>query len=240
MKKGVTRKLLLRGIAAILVAGGIYMYQNLGGAVTRATERIASEALGVPVDIGSIRLALAKKKVTVRGIKVSNPAGFRQPYVVTAESVDITLGSFSQEEINFKDITVKGSAVNLELNENGLNVLALKDLMGRKEQKQKAANETVKVVIDRMLISATKIHPSVTLFSDKVGVIDMPPLTLNGIGRGRSVTAGDAIVQIMDQYLALVARQARGSGILKNAPSAQDIQNGADSVVKSVGGLLKR
>lgn len=238
MKLALKRKHIYLSLLAAAVAGGFYLYQNAEGMIIRTTEKIASEALGVSVDIGGLHLALAEKKLTVRSIKIGNPAGFKQPHAVTAETVDVTLADFSSKEIKFKNITVNGSVVFLELGDKGMNVLALKERMASKEQKQKAANETIKVIIDHMLISATTIRPSITLLGDNVGDINMPALTLDGIGRGRSVTAGDAIVQIMDQYLSLVAKQARNTGVLKHVPGTDDIKNGAEDAAKSIRNLF--
>ncbi len=234
MKNPLKRKALSLFLLAGVVAGATYLYLNAGGMLVRTTEKIASDALGVSVDIGSIHLALADKKVTVRGIQIGNPPGFKHPQIITAKTVDIVLASFSKEEIDFKSITVQGSEVNLELNEHGLNVLALKDRMGRKEQKENATNEAMRVIIDRMIISPTKIHPSITAFGDPMADIHVPTLTLDGIGRGRSVTAGDAIVQIMDQYLSLVEKQASNTGILKHVPGTDEIKKGADDAVNSI------
>ena len=137
MKPALKRKHLYFSLLAIALAGGVYLYQNAEGMIIRTTEKIASDALGVSVDIDGMHVALSEKKLTVRGIKIGNPSGFKQPHSVTAETVDVTLGDFSSKEIDFKNITVKGSVVYLELNDNGMNVLALKERMGRKEQKQK-------------------------------------------------------------------------------------------------------
>ena len=232
------KRIIILTVLVLLLSGGLYLYRNLGGMIVQQAERIASEAIGVKVDIGSINVSLADKKVTVRGIAIANPPGFKQPHALTAESIDITLNTANNELIDFKDITVKGSVIELEVNEHGMNVLALKDLANRKEQKQKAANETLKVIIQRMVIDATTVRPSLTLLSRDSEPLHLPPLTFSGIGQGKSVTAGDAIVRILNEYLALVAKQAAGGGLIQKLPGSEDIEKGADDALKSIKGMF--
>lgn len=228
------KRIVLLLILLGLLGGGAYLYLNGNQAVTRAAETIASDALGVPVRIGSIELSLRNQKATVRNLSIGNPPGFTQPHAIEAAEIAITLASASRTRIDFKDITVKGSVVYFEVNERGMNVLALKDLAARKEQRQKAAAQPVKVVIERMRIDPTTIRPSVSLLAGDIGPITMPALTLTGVGQGRTTSAGDAIVQILDQYLALVAKQARESSILKHVPNMQDIEQGTGGAIQSI------
>lgn len=217
------------GIAAILAAGSFYLYSNMGNIITRTAEKIASGALGVSVDIGSIDVSLSDKKVVVNSLTVGNPPGYRTPYAVAAKSIDIGLNTASQKLIDFKDITVKGSVVNLEVNEKGMNLNDLKALASKKEQKESVGSEQVRVIIEKMVIEASTIKPTIALLDGDIAPITMPAISFNNIGKGASGSnAGDVIVQIMGKYLSAVEKSAHSSGMLNGIPGYSDVRKTLD------------
>ncbi len=218
-KKNPSKKLI---ILAVLFAAGAYIYMNLGGFITRTAEQIASDALGVKVNIGSIDVSLSNKKVTVSGIKIGNPPGYRKAHAITAESIDIGLNTASKELIDFKDIRVKGSVVNLEVNEKGMNLTDLKNLANKKEQKESVGSEQIRVIIEHMAIEASTINTSITMLDRDIAPITLPAISFNNIGKGGSVTAGDAIEQVVTKYLSAVQNAARQQGLLNGVPGFDD------------------
>lgn len=225
--------------AAIVIGGGIWLYFNFGGLLTQTAERIASNALGVKVDIGSIHVSLQDRKATVNSLEIANPEGFSSNNIIEADSIAIGLNTASKEFIDFKDITVKGSVVNVEINEKGMNLLALKGKANQKEQRESAGSETVRVIIRHIVIDASTIHTSVTLLDRAIPTITLPALSFSSIGGGKGISAGDAIVQVMTRYLGAIESAVRSQGLLKGAPNVNDVKKTLDDAAGSLNQLFK-
>lgn len=207
------KRILGIALATTIVAGG-YLYLNAGSLITKTAERIASDALGVNVNIGSIHVSLADKNVTVSTLHVGNPPGYSKPYAMTADKILIGLNTASKKIIDFKDIQVKGSVVNFEVNEHGVNLNDLKRLANRKEQKESVGSEQVRVIIQHMVIDSSTINPTITLLKRDIPAIHLPPVKFSNIGKGGGLDANDAIVQVMGKYLTSVENAARSEGLM--------------------------
>lgn len=226
-------------IALLLILGaGAYLYMNLGDIVTKTAEKIASDALGVAVNIGSIDVSLSDKKVTVHSVEISNPPGYRNAHAVTTKTIAIGLKTASKELIDFKDIVVKGSVVNLEINEHGMNLVDLKNLANRKKQKESVGSKQVRVIVQNMVIEASTINPSITLIDRKILPIQMPAVTFSNIGQGSGVKAGDAVVQILTKYLSSAERAAREANMLDGVPGFGEVEKVIDDVAKGLKDLF--
>jgi hypothetical protein len=201
-----------------LLAGGFYLYINFGSMVTRTAEKIASGALGVAVDIGSIDISLQEKRVIVNTLKIGNPPGYKNPHAITSEKILIGLNTASKDLIDFNDIKVQGSVINLEVNERGMNLVDLRDLANQKKQRESAGSEQIRVIIKHMVIEASTINPSISLLNREIAPIKMPALSFSNIGKGGGVSAGSAVTQIITKYVSAAQREAQSSGMLSGLP----------------------
>lgn len=228
------KQLTFIAVIAALGIGGFFLYQNMDGWITRTAEKIAGNALGVEVNIGSIDVAWSDKKVTVNTLEIGNPPGYRKAHAMTAEQILIRLNTASRELIDFNDITVKGSVINAEVNENGMNLVDLKNLANRKEQKDSVGSEQVRVIVKRMVIDASVIQPSISFLDEPATPIHMPPLHFSNIGSGKGIDARSAIVQVLSKYLSSAERQVRQSGLLREVPGLNDAQKALDDAAKGI------
>ena len=93
-------------IAAIF-GGGVYFMVNLGSLAEQVTERIASQALGVAVQIEEMDVSLQERSVTVQGITVANPPGFQNNHALSIEKVRVSLEAVSKALITFGESSAK-------------------------------------------------------------------------------------------------------------------------------------
>jgi len=227
-------------ILALLVAGGMFLYMNLGGFAARTAEKIASDALGVKVNIGMIGISLKEKKVTVSSLKIANPSGYRGSHIMTADSIAIGLNTASKELIDFKDITVKGSVVNVEVNEKGtMNLNDLKRLAAKKEQRESTSSKQVRVIVEHMVIDASTINTTIALLPREIPPLKLPAIKLSGIGKGGGVEAGDAVAQVMAKYLSAVEREVQQSGLIDQIPGTGEVKKTLEDAAGSIKGLFK-
>lgn len=242
-------KFLLLVVLVAGIGGGVYVFLNLNTLAKPVTERIASETLGVRVSIGSMDIALQDKRVSVSGIKIANPRGFKKPNAVTIDQVSITLASISKELIRFKDISVGGTQAYLEVTEKGTNLQALQK--GIKVQPKPEGKADIKVIIDRLAVRKAKLNPSVTLLAQQdLQSVDVPDVTLRAIGKKENgVLASEAIAQIAPVLLKSFSKAAGNAGFyqglskdtLKELGAAQ-VKGVTDQISKeidAVSGKLK-
>ncbi|HPF79100.1 MAG TPA: hypothetical protein PLF01_07380 [Alphaproteobacteria bacterium] len=233
-------KIILTIISSLIIAAGIFLYLNFGNLAKNAAEKIASNALGVNVSISSLQVSLKEKSVVVRGVKIANPPGFKKSYIMTTDEIDIGLKAASRQLIDFNDIQVHGTVVNLEVTEKGTNLQALKNLAAKKPQKESVASEQVRVIVRKMVVNESTINPSITLLDRDIGSIDLPPVRISGIGtKSNGVLAREAVAQIIIQYLGQAETAARKAGAMGGADAVLDNVKGAvDDAAKSIKGLF--
>lgn len=186
-------------VFALIFGGGAYIMMNLNSFAKPITERIARNALGVGVSIGSMDINLKEKKVTVNAIKIDNPSGFSKPHIITLDEAGIALSTAGQDLIDFKLISVSGVDAYLEVKESGTNLQALQKSIEAQAGSKKEAENTMKVIIDALTMNGMTLHPTVTLLSEQnLDPIKVPDLRLNGIGKKENgVLAKEAVSQIV-------------------------------------------
>ena len=221
------KKNLMGGVAVLLIGGGAYLYMNMGNIAKNITEKMASDALGVKVSIADLDISLPEKKIAVRGIRVANPAGYTDPYALSVDLVSVKLKSLSKELIVFDDISVVGTNINLEVNQNGTNLNDIKSNL-KSGAKPKAASSKsdgekavpVKIVIRNMLIGDASLTPRVLLIGGNGSAVHMPDIRLSGIGeKENGILVRDALGQIWDKVTKVATKSASGAGFLEGISS---------------------
>lgn len=225
-------------VLALVIGGGIFLYLNFGSIAKNMAEKIATNALGVNVSISSLSVSLKDKTATVKGIKIANPSGFKNRHIITVSEVDVGLKAFSKALINFNDIQVNGGVINLEITEKGTNLQALKELAGRKKQRDSVGSEAIRVIIEKMVINQSTINPSITLLNKDIGTIKLPAVRLSGIGtKSNGVLAKEAVSQILIEYIRAAEKQISKEGLLVDKDAV--INKAKDKVNEKVNDSLK-
>jgi hypothetical protein len=215
-----TKKIIGIVVIGALLCGGYYLYNNANRLIVQTTERIASKALGVKVDIGAIHLSLAQKRVTISGLKVANPPGYTDKHIITTDDIVIGLDTASRELIDFKNIDVTNSKVYFEMTTQGSNLNDLKKLANRKEQKESAGSKAIRVIVRQMVVDSSVIYPRISFIKTDIPPIHMPAVHISNIGQKNVGTnANEVIVRVMTQYLGSVQQAVSQSGVLKQVPN---------------------
>jgi len=244
-KSSITKKISLI-VLAILVLGGGYIYMNMGSIAKTIAERVGSDTLGVKVSIASIDISIKDKSVLVSGLSIANPKGFKKPHAMKVESINIAMTSFAKELLVFKDVSVKGTELFLEVTQNGTNLSALKKNIDGGKKAPKEEKEThgskasaPKVVLKHFLLANAQLHPSQTLISGTdLKDVTLPDIKLTGIGeRQNGVLAREAIGQIWDAISKSAIRASAKAGLLDgmSADSLKDL-TGTMGLPSNIGG----
>ncbi len=238
---------------ATLFGGGAYVVMNLGSLAHTTAQRIASDALGVDVNIGKLDISLKDKNATVTNLRISNPPGFQKPHALSVEKISVTLDTVTRELVGFKDISVQGTNVNVEVTQNGTNLQAIRKGMP-KSQAKPAANDNaeqgapLKVIVKRLAVTQASVNPSVTLLQDQdLKGVTVPDIVLTGIGeKENGILAREAVAQIWTQLSARFSKTAASAGFYEGLSAdklkelgVSTIKNRISNEVEKVGDKLK-
>ena len=200
----------------LIFGGGIFLLMNLGSIAKGITEKIATDALGVPVTIGALDISLQDKTAFVKALKIGNPKGFSKPHSMTVDTIEIALDKVSKEIITFKKIAVKGTNVNLEVTPSGTNLSAIQKQIKTMSGANKNTNEAEqpKVIIKTLAITQAKLNPGVVLAgAQDLSSITVPDIHLSRIGQKENgILAHEAIAQIWAHLFDVIGRAAGNAG----------------------------
>lgn len=199
---------------AMMFGGGVYILMHLNTLAKPITERIASDALGVSVSIENIEISLKNKRVGVYGVHIANPPGYSNPDAVVIEKANIALSSAGERLIDFKDIFVDGTNVYVEVKQGGSNLHTIRKGIKGADPQAAAAEDPLKVIIQRFILNGATIHPSVTLINkQKMDTIQFEPVMLSGIGvKENGILAREAVAQVMAPIMQSFSNEAGDAG----------------------------
>lgn len=217
---------LLSLFVLMLVGGAVYLYTNMDSLAKQITEQVASDALGVPVHVGEIKITLEDLKVVVQDIRIANPKGYNNPDAITIKAVVIDGDSFSRDLLTFARISVNGTNVNLEVDKDGTNIsdisnnIANRNVAGADKTGGSGSSsnedENIKVIVKKFSLTGAQITPSVTLLGGDLAKITTPDIHLAGIGQKENgILAKEAIAQIMDAVLQKFSKSSNSAGFLE-------------------------
>lgn len=204
-------------LAGLIVIAAAVLYMNMGSIAKAAVEKVAADTLGVKVTIAALDINPVEKKVTVRGLKIGNPPGFRNDHALTVDHVGIAAESLNRDLLVFRQIEVLGANVNLEVTAKDTNLTALQKNVNRNASAQKAAQgeKVVKVIIRELLLNNTTLNPSATLIAGDPQSVNISSIRITGIGEKQNgVIASEAIVQVLERISQVSFQIAGQSGFL--------------------------
>ncbi|MCB9988023.1 MAG: hypothetical protein H6868_01670 [Rhodospirillales bacterium] len=209
---------MIAGFVMLLIVGGAFLYLNFGNIAKVLTEKIGSETLGVRVSLTKMDIAPQEKRVDVSGLKIANPPGYKKPQVLTVDTIRVVGESFSKELLVFKEITVSGTNINMEVTENGTNLSDLKKNIKPKASadEKTASGEPIKVIIRKLTIDDATLSPAVMLIDRDMAPVTMPDLVMTGIGqKTNGVLVSEAVAQVLDRVTKEATRAASQQGMLQ-------------------------
>lgn len=232
-KAAKTSLFLFSAIVILLVCGIAYLYVNMGSIAKQISEQVASQALGVPVTIDSMDIALEEKKVVVSGIKISNPSGYKTGDSISIKTIAIAAESFSKDLLTFARVEVDGTNVNLIVKPEGTNLGDLKKNVDARQQNTsgKAKASDMKVIVKKFALTKAQLNPSVTLINKDLAYVTVPDIHLSGIGeKENGILAQEAVEQIMAAVLQQFNKSANGAGFLEGLSLEQLNEIGVSTV----------
>ena len=204
-----------------------------GPLITLAVNHIGPHVLGVPVTLQGASFAPLKGDLTLTGLHVGNPAGYKTAglFELSLLQVDLDMASLFKKVMVIREIRIEAPEITYERSLQNSNIGQLLDQLSSKESaaapKKKEGGK--KVVIRKVTISGARVHASITALGGNAMLLPLPPISLANIGgtgeEAKGVTGLEALRNIIGAVFTAVTDVVTGAGKL------------AVDGVKAVGGV---
>lgn len=216
-------------VLVVLAAAALwFLVYSLDAVVEAAIERYGSEATGVPVAVGAVRISLRGGEGGIEDLVIGSPDGFRAPSTFELESIHIALDieSLADDPVVVKEIRIEGPRATYEWATRSSNIAVIQKNVeafaarhaGGSARKTPAAEtppeERRKFIVDDLIVRGGSVQASAALIDGAATQADLPDLHVKGIGRKRGgVTAAELAVQIVDALTDGAIRGAAGANL---------------------------
>ena len=214
-------KKVLVAIVIILVVIVAVVWFSLDWIAKAAVEQGGTYALGVETTVEDLSLSILGGRLTMDGLTVGNPEGYRTPYLMKSGhfEVEVDTGSLFSDPIVVNKFELDGLEVNIEQKvgtSNVSEVLANVERLasGEEETEEQVEEQGSKVKVDRIVIK--NITANVQLLpiagSATVLTVKVARLELNDVSTGEEgATVSELIRQLVPAILAAIIEEGRGT-----------------------------
>ena len=223
-----TRFLLaLTSLLFAAMAGGAYWLRwNLDRLVQQAIARHGSEITGASVTVAGTRLEAANGRGELRGLRIGNPAGFKTPYAVLADRIELELdlSTLASDVVVIRKIAVIGPDVIYEKGERQTNFDALQAHIAKAVGQSANAGPGKKLIVQELVVRNARAQASAAFMGGRTVSVTLPDLLLRDLGKAE----GGLTPAQLGQRIA--------SAVEKRLTAAVSF----DKLLQSVGGALNR
>lgn len=240
------------GLLVVLLVAGAGIAFSLDALVERAIERGSEYALGVDTEVGSVRLGVLGGRFGLKGLRVSNPAGFDSPHFLSLREVrtGIDLRTLRSPVVEMPELVLSGIDLHIERRlDRGTNYGKLLDHLekttgsGEKPAAEGPPAEDGKRFVIRELALrdvTAHLHLAPELGTLPATEIALPEVKLRGVGSGGA--GGISLAQLSELVVRTVLASAARQGT-KLGPLAEGLQGRVEALphelIGSVEGLAE-
>lgn len=248
----------LAGILVVIAILFIALLIWLDGAIVKGFNSAAPTALGVPASLGDARILPVRGKLTLNDLHIGNPKGYKTDGLIDMGTLYVRYdtASLMTDIIIINEITIDGLVVTYEKGLLNSNLGTLLDLLSseekgeeKEEKKEEAEGEKKpkkKVIIEKLMITHSKMNFSVTAAMGAAIPIPLPAITLTDLGKeSEGITGVQAIQKVLTAIAGATGTAIAGSGKLIGqgvqavgdgvGQAGQAVGNAANEAGKAVG-----
>lgn len=244
--KWIKRVIILLVLVVVLVAViGVITIDR----ITKAgIEKGGTYAMGVETKLNSIRVGLFSGSVSLDGLSVANPEGFKADHFLNLGdgSVEVTLGSLMEDKVEIKSLKLNNINLALEKDKGKANYQVILDHLAEvtgsgEEPAPDAAEEGKKFVVNEIVITNVKVKAEV--IGGMSVPINIPEIVLTDVGSDsdKGVLLKDLSGIILTAILSTVVEQAGdilpggiGEGLQGGLAAVGDLGNFGMEVIGDV------
>ncbi len=249
---------LLVAVIVVIVIGISVVVQNVDGIVKALIEEIGTEITGTKVTVGEVVISLTEGSGTIKGLKISNPAGFSKANIFEIDqiSLDIDPSSLTGPVYVIDEILIDGARVLAEQNTSTTNVQVIMANVekanlysgGESAESNGSTESDSSADIQLMVSRFSFVNSSAKLITPQFGEqeLEIPGIRLTDLGtREHGLTPDELAAEVISALTREIQRAVKNK-ILKlvedtAAKAAVDaIEANLSDKDKEKVGLLKR
>lgn len=192
MKKSL---LALAAVFLLLVAGGAFwLHGNLDNLVQSAISKYGSAMTGATVQVAGVKIKAADGRGALKGLQVGNPAGFKTPYAVKADSIEleVEVASLTKDVVLVKRIAVLAPEVIYEKGEAMTNFDAIQNNIAQYLGPSTSSGPGKKLIVQEFTIRGAKAQASAAFMDGKTVTVPLPDIQLRDLGKAKGgITPGE-------------------------------------------------
>lgn len=211
-------------LLAALAGGAYWLHGNLDRLVHQAVTRYGSEITGAPISVAAARLEPTNGRGELRGLRIGNPAGFKTPYAVQADHIELDVSTLASEVVVIRKIAVIAPDVIYEKGERQTNFDALQAQIAKAVGLSANTGPGKKLIVQELVVRNARAQVSAAFMVGKTVSVALPDLLLRDLGKAEGgltpAQLGQRIAGAMEKRLTAAVS--------------------FDKLLQSVGGALNR
>jgi len=215
----ILKSVLIVVVVILLIIIGVFFL--IGNSLIKiGIEKGGSMAIGVPVKVGGVHLSVLRGVVTIDGLQVANPPGYKNEYLLELNKgkVAVGLGSLLSDTIHIKEINLDGTKLAIEQKGLSSNIKELLNAMpkGKPEEPKKPGEEQKgpgkKLVVDKLDITNTEAKLAVIIGGGAGVNLKLAPIQMENLGADKPLSVAELTSKIFLALIEGVTKQ--GAGLL--------------------------
>lgn len=210
------QKLVIYGGVALLVIVGGAMF-TIDSIARSAIETGLETGLGVPAEVGSVRLRLWRGSFRMQDLELANPEGYAADHFLKLGTVETTLSyrALREGDVVLKRLVLSDLELDLEWRGRTANYDAILDgIEGSPDESADSSATETRFIVDELVIQnvVARLRLGSGLGSLGVQEVKLSELRLQGVGRKAGGISMGAVAQIVVKRL-LVAVMQQGKAL---------------------------
>gem|GEM_PF-3554052 len=214
------------GTLVVICAAAAALMVFADSVLTKAINEGGHRILNVETHVDTCRLSLLTGTLTLSGIELKNPEGFRSPRMVHLEQISLTISprTILTDRVRVKEVEIRGADLTYEaagFGQSNLSVF-MEDLRSRLDsgpglRRNTAPGDRKTVTIDRFHVEGGRVTLQAVFSKGKPVVLPLPPVLILNIGKYRNMGFPEAVAEVLRQ-LGHAALSTAGRPDLSNGP----------------------
>lgn len=236
-------------VVVLAVAGGYFIWSNLGALIKESIETAGSEVTEVTVSVDEVDVErLTDGVAALRGLSVGNPKGFKTDSAFELGTVSVKLDATTvvDDVVIIKEVVIEKPRVIYEFGSGGSNIATIQKAVqrntgggssgGAAKSSGKDGGSAKKFVIENLYIRNGAIDVSAKFLGGKKVGTPLPTIHLKNIGKKGGKNTGATPAEVAEKVIGSIGKFATSAvgkiniGSIKDALGGQ--LSGAASTVK--------
>lgn len=191
------------GVVLLIIVAVVAIGFFLDSIIKKGIETVGPPITQTTVAVDSVGLSFVGGSASLKGLKVGNPAGYKNPMAIEADLVSISLkpSSVMSDKVIIQSIRMEGPRIDVEgspSDNNLTKILAnVQSAAGGSSGTKKDGGTSKKLQVDDLVISGGKLSLTLQLLGNKTVTMAMPDVHLQNLGQGPEGITPEALTKEM-------------------------------------------